>query len=106
MANVNKQALIKQLQKEYHYTKKSATTLVDDFVDAVLSNLRQGNTVSIRGFGAFDITKRKGRRAIDPTFHKECQIPEHWAPRFFPGNTMKRVVKMWADDEMRSGGDI
>ena len=53
--------LIQQLVDRHGYTKKAATSIVDDFTNLILENLEEGNTISIHNFGCFDILERKAR---------------------------------------------
>lgn len=101
---VTKRDLIDQLVENYHYTKSSAKELVDTFTDIVLENMEAGNTVSIHGFGSFDIITRKARTARDPLYHQLHEVPEHLVARFFPGNSMKRAVRTWEDNRNRGRG--
>ena len=61
--DIKRKDLIQQLV-EKGYTKKAATSIVDDFVEVILENLGNGNTVSIRNFGCFDILERKARSCL------------------------------------------
>ena len=98
----NKRAdLIQQLVDKHRYTKKAATSIVDDFTDIILDNLESGNAVSIYGFGCFDILERKERSCPNPQTGEKVVVPSHWIPRFYPGNKMRRVVKLWEDNEKR-----
>lgn len=99
--NIKRNDLIEQLVEKHGYTKKAATSIVDDFVDVVLDNLSEGNTVSIRNFGCFDILERKARSCPNPQTGEKVEIPAHWVPRFYPGNRMRLVVKMWEDNNKR-----
>jgi len=99
--DIKRNDLIEQLVKKHGYTKKAATSIVDDFVDVVLDNLSEGNTVSIRNFGCFDILERKARSCPNPQTGEKVEIPAHWVPRFYPGNRMRLVVKMWEDNNKR-----
>lgn len=99
--DVKRNNLIQQLVDKHGYTKKSAASVVNDFVDIILENLGEGNTVSIRGFGCFDILERKARSCPNPQTGENVEIPAHWVPRFYPGNKMRLVVKMWEDNEKR-----
>ena len=71
--------LIQQLVDKHGYTKKAATSIVDDFTDIILYNLGNGDTVSIHNF----------------------DVPAHWIPRFYPGNKMRLAVKLWEDSTKR-----
>ena len=57
--NIKRADLIKQLVDKRRYTKKAATSIVDDFTGIILENLSNGNAVSTYGFGCFDILERK-----------------------------------------------
>lgn len=99
--NVYKSDFIKQLMDKYGYTKSSATSLVEDFWSLLTDNLEQGNAVFFYGFGCFDLVERKARACTNPQTKERCSIPAHWVPRFYPGNTLKRAVKKWEDNEKR-----
>ncbi len=99
--DIKRNDLIEQLMLKHHYTKKAATSLVDDFVDIILDNLESGNTVSIRNFGCFDILKRQERSCPNPQTGEKVVVPAHWIPRFYPGNGMRLAVKKWEDNTRR-----
>lgn len=99
--NIKRADLIKQLMDRYGYTKKAATCLVDDFIDIILLNLKEGNTVSLRNFGCFDILERKQRSCPNPQTGERVVVPAHWIPRFYPSNKMRVVVKEWEDNTKR-----
>lgn len=98
--DVKRNDLIQQLVGK-GYTKKDATSIIDDFAEVVLENLGKGNTVSIRNFGCFDILERKARSCPNPQTGEKVVVPAHKIPRFYPGNGMRRVVKMWEDNVNR-----
>ena len=99
--DIKRNDLIKQLVEKHGYTKKSAISLVDDFADVILENLVEGNTVSIRGFGCFDILERKARSCPNPQTGERVDVPAHWIPRFYPGKKMRLAVKIWEDNQRR-----
>lgn len=99
--HVNRKEFIKQLVEKHGYTKTSATNLVDDFWNVIVDNMEQGNPVFFRGFGCFDLIERKQRSCINPQTKEPCDVPAHWVPRFYPGDTVKRAVKKWADNKKR-----
>ncbi len=97
---MKRQDLIQQLGERYGYTKKDAVQLIDDFCEIVIENLRNGNSVSIHNFGCFDVLERKEHSLVDLQGERKI-VPAHWVPRFYPGNRMRLVVKMWEDDRNR-----
>lgn len=98
--DVTRNGLIQQLVGK-GYTKKAATSIVDDFVCVILENLEKGNTISIRNFGCFDILERKARSCPNPQTGERVDVPAHQIPRFYPGNGMRRAVKVWEDNMKR-----
>jgi DNA-binding protein HU-beta len=55
--------------------------------------IKQGEKVSITGFGTFDLGKRAARRGVNPQTGAEIQIPEMPMPRFRAGKRLKEVVR-------------
>ena len=100
---INQKDFIQQLVDERGYTKKSATMIVSDFTDLIIKNLENGNSVSIRGFGCFDIIERKARSCANPQTGERCDIPAHFVPRFFAGNYLRFAVKKWVAKQFRGG---
>jgi len=98
---INRSELITQMVKTYGYTKKSATESVDDTLNMILENLRNGNSVSIYGFGQFDLVQRAAHRCVNPYNGEDMVVPEHSAVRFTPGQRMKTAVKLYDDDVER-----
>lgn len=99
--DIKRKELIEQLIDKHKYTKKAATSVVDDFIDIILDNLEAGNTVSLRNFGCFDILERKQRSCPNPQTGECVTVPAHWIPRFYPGNGMRLAVKKWEDNVRR-----
>lgn len=99
--DINRVELINQLVEKNNYTKKAATSLVDDFVDIIMDNLRNGNSVTLRGFGRFAIQDRAARACPNPKTGEMMPVPARKIPRFYPGTTMRMAVKLWEDDSKR-----
>lgn len=99
---INRKEFIQQLVDKHGYTKKSASALVDDFIDMIIENNEKGNAVSFHGFGRFDIIERKARSCPNPQTGERCEVPAHWVPRFYPGNHMRFAVSKWAASRDRS----
>ncbi len=55
--------------------------------------LVDGDTVSIQGFGTFEVKKRKERLSVNPLTGKTWLIPPKWVPGFKPGPTLKEKIK-------------
>lgn len=99
--DVKRMDLIQQLVEKHGYTKKAATSIVDDFTSLIIENLEDGNTISIQNFGCFDILERKARSCPNPQTGERVDVPAHWIPRFYPGKKMRLAVKLWEDNTKR-----
>jgi nucleoid DNA-binding protein len=102
---VKKDDFIDQLKEKYGYTKKDGAEIIEDVFDLILDNLENGNSVSIIGFGCFDLHRRAARSCPNPAGKDMCFIPEHWVPRFRPGKVMRRAVKIYNDNVERGLAD-
>lgn len=99
---VTKPEFINQLVSEYGYTKSAASTFLDDFWSLIQENIERGRPVFFYGFGCFDLLERKERKTRNPQNSDEfIVIPTHYVPRFYPGDSLKRAVKIWEDNEKR-----
>ena len=91
---MNKAALIKHLAKEVGITKKDAEKAIDSLTGAIIAELKQGNEVSITGFGTFIAKKRHARMGVNPQKPAEkIQQPETVVPKFKAGKTLKDALK-------------
>ena len=100
--DVNRTMLIRQLAKNNGYTIKESTRFVDSFIDLILSNIQDGNSVSIYGFGCFDLLKRKAQVCPSRRLGKMIDVPAHYMPRFYPGVRMNNAVKAWEAGDLKA----
>ena len=91
---INKVELAEKIADEAGTTKKDAKNMLDSFMDVVIDELKEGNSVSLTGFGKFSAKKRAGRVGVNPQNPDEkIQIPEVTVPKFKAGLTLKRALK-------------
>jgi DNA-binding protein HU-beta len=73
-------------------TKKEAQAAVDCILDAITKALKKGDVVTLVGFGAFKVTKRKARKGRNPQTGEEIKINASKAPKFVAGKGLKDAV--------------
>jgi nucleoid DNA-binding protein len=73
-------------------TKHEATEIVEAIFDTVKSTLVHGRPVRIKNFGTFEVTKRPGRRGVNPANGETIFIPEHRGLSFRPARHLRDVV--------------
>src|SRR5437667_255075 len=63
---MNKQDIIAKVARDTGLKKVSAAAVVDSIIDGITRSLKQGDPVSLVGFGTFKISNRKARVARNP----------------------------------------
>lgn len=74
-------------------TKKEAQAAVDCVLDTVAKALKQGDAVTLVGFGTFKVVTRKARTGRNPQTGAEIEIGASKAPKFVPGKALKDALK-------------
>lgn len=75
-------------------TDMTAPAEPDDVTHGVFENvaeiLLQRGRVEVRGFGTFELVRRKARRARNPRTGERIEIPARTAVRFSPSPALKK----------------
>jgi len=85
---MNKAELVDAMAEGAGISKADAKRALDAFVDATAGALKQGDRVSLLGFGSFSVTERGARTGRNPQTGKEIKI------------AAKKVVKFKAGAEL------
>lgn len=89
---MNKSELIEAVAKSADISKAEAGRAVDAFVDATTKALKQGDQVSLVGFGTFSVRARAAREGRNPRTGETIHIPASKAPAFKAGKALKDAV--------------
>ena len=89
---MNKTGLIEVVAEQADLSKAAATRAVDAVVNAVTEALREGDQVSLVGFGTFSVRERAARTGRDPRTGKSIQIKASKVPGFKSGKALKDAV--------------
>jgi len=89
---VNKSHLIQYVARELQTSKLQAGRLVDTVLDGVKDGLKIDGSVTITGFGTFEVKERKARMGRNP--HTGAPIPIKAGKRvgFRVGKALKESV--------------
>jgi DNA-binding protein HU-beta len=69
-----------------------AQAAVDCVFESIVKTLKNGDAVTLVGFGSFKVVKRKARTGRNPQTGTEIQISASNAPRFVPGKAFKDAM--------------
>ena len=89
---MNKAELIDAIASGADISKVKAGEVIDAFVSTVTSALKNGDTVTLVGFGSFTTAERAARTGRNPATGEEIQIAASTSPKFKPGKSLKEAV--------------
>ena len=89
---MNKAELIEAIAKKAELSKKDSEKALNAVVDAVTAALKDGDKVSVVGFGTFETKTRAARIGRNPKTKEEIKIPASRVPGFKAGKALKDAV--------------
>ncbi len=90
---LTKADIIENISSQTGGNKKDIHRVVDLFVDQIKAALIADTVVELRGFGTFEVRKRKGRsRARNPKTGEIVSVKPHGVAAFRPGKELKEGV--------------
>lgn len=90
---MTKKELAAAVAEKAGISKKDAEAAVNALAAAVTEELAKGGSVSISGFGTFEVRERGERKGLNPRTKETVVIPATKAPAFKAGKTLKDAVK-------------
>lgn len=89
---MTKAELIEQLAERARVTKNTTETIVNAFIGAVTEALKNGEKVTLTGFGSFMVSERKERKGRNPQTGEEILISGRKTPIFRAGKALKEAI--------------
>jgi DNA-binding protein HU-beta len=90
---MTKAELVKNLKEKTSLATLAQAEAAYDALFAILAGtLKNGDAVSISGFGSFKVVERKARKGRNPRTGEEIQIPASKAVKFTPGKALKESL--------------
>jgi DNA-binding protein HU-beta len=89
---VNKAELVDAVAEGADLSKAAAGRAVDSLLDAIGDALKNGDQVSIVGFGTFTVRDRAARTGRNPQTGQPIDIPAAKIPAFKAGKALKDAV--------------
>ncbi|WP_315900099.1 nucleoid-associated protein HU-beta [Ferrimonas balearica] len=90
--DMNKSQLIDQIASGADISKAAAGRALDSFIDAITTSLKDGDKISLVGFGTFEVRERAERTGRNPQTGKEIKIAAAKIPAFKAGKALKDAV--------------
>ena len=96
---MNNKEFTSELSRRLGYTLKDTSELATSLLSDMTRQLEEGNTISIQGFGTFEVKKKAERISVNPANGKRYLVPPKLVPVFKPGTTVKNRLKELGDHE-------
>lgn len=91
---MNKSGLIEVLAERLGTGKHEAEKMLHALVDIITETVKNGDEVTITGFGTFSVHERKGRTGVNPrNLSQKIEIPPVKTPKFKAGKALKEAVR-------------
>jgi DNA-binding protein HU-beta len=90
---MNKGELVNAIAAEAGLTKVDAKKALDATISAVTKALKEGDKVSLVGFGTFSVVKKEARQGINPATKKPIKIEAKKVAKFKAGAELADAVK-------------
>jgi DNA-binding protein HU-beta len=91
-SSMNKTDLINAIAEKAELTKADATRALEAFFETVQKTLKNGEDVSVVGFGTFTVRARAARTGRNPRTNEMIQINASKVPAFKAGKTLKDAL--------------
>lgn len=89
---MNKAELIDAVADAADISKASASRALDGALDTIAKALKQGDSVTLVGFGTFSVRERAARNGRNPRTGETIKIKASKVPGFKPGKALKDAI--------------
>ena len=89
---MNKTEFIEAVATKTGSSKADASRTVGALIQIISDTLEKGESLTLPGFGSFEIRERAARTGRNPRTGEELKIAASRIPAFKPGATLKAVV--------------
>lgn len=89
---MNKTDLIDSMAENAGISKAAAKKALESFLENVEKSLKNGDRVSLVGFGSWSVSKRAAREGRNPQTGKTIKIAAKNVVKFKPGADLQKAV--------------
>jgi len=90
---MTKKDIAKSIAETSGLTVLQTADIVQKTMDAIVATLIAERRIELRGFGVFEVTKRKGRDARNPRTGEKVIVPEKLVVTFHAGLELEERVR-------------
>lgn len=86
---------VKQQDKFVLYTAEDVANILDACMTVVSDAIKNGEEVSLKGFGTLGVHYRAARRTKEPNSGEWCEIEARYVPKFTFGSDLRMAAKLY-----------
>lgn len=90
---MTKADLVAKMASSSGMTKAAAEKALNGFLVGVRNSLKRGQSVTLVGFGTFNVARRKPRKGRNPRTGLPITIPAAKVPKFRPSQELKKAIR-------------
>lgn len=91
---MNRTELVEKVAMQAGLTKTQADAAIKAFVETVTEALKEGDKISLKGFGTFEVRERNERTARNPRTGEKIIVPATTIPAFKASSALKKELKV------------
>ncbi len=91
---MNRTELVEKVAMQAGLTKTQADAAIKAFVETVTEALKEGDKISLKGFGTFEVRERNERTARNPRTGETIIVPATTIPAFKASSALKKELKV------------
>ena len=89
---MTKAEIVNRVAQQTGMSRKDAIEALEIFLGAVKDTLKDGDKISLVGFGTFYVKHKKARNGRNPRTGERIQIPPKMIATFKPGKAFRSLV--------------
>lgn len=89
---MNRGKLIAEFARRKKISKRLAGDVLATFIDSIIESVKNGEKVTLIGFGTFTTRVSSARMGRNPRTGEQIQIEEKTFPTFYAGKKFKELV--------------
>lgn len=90
---MNKEELISKVSENLGISKTNTMLGFNECLEVITKVLKNGEQVTLRGFGTFKTRQRAARTARNPHTNEEINVPTKTVPVFVASDTLRRNME-------------
>ena len=90
---MNRMDLVEKIAEKNAISKAEANRILGTVIEEVMAAVKSGESLTLVGFGTFEIRDRAARKGLNPATGESIDIAACKVPAFKAGKSLKDLVK-------------